>query len=139
MAIPCDPASLARAAACYCFPRGMASGVQVYLACQWANGTPAPPPVVSDVIISNGVGGFCKLVINVGGNIGAEPDPGPASPAVILADGVGGFFQIVADADCNRGTISVAGPATAVPVLVDANSVSWSLVVAPDGSLGATS
>ena len=35
--IACDPASLAKAASCYCFPENLQRGAWVYLLCQWAN------------------------------------------------------------------------------------------------------
>ena len=135
----CDPNALMEVARCFrCLPRGSLLEVQVGLLCQWANGTTPTPPVGSGVVLSNGAGGFCRLVVDVTGNIGADVYPGPAtSPVPVLADGSGGFWQIVTDGDCNRGMTSVAGPATAVPVLVDSNSVSWTLVVDSTGNLGA--
>lgn len=132
----CDPASLARAAACFCFPRGMASQMTAYLACQLANSGFTPP--ITTVIVSNGAGGFCKLVVDTAGNVGAVADPGPATTAAVLADGSGGFWEIIADAGCLRGTLAVAGPATTPPVLDDGSGGQWTLVVDSGGTLGAT-
>jgi hypothetical protein len=92
------------------------------------------------VILSNGAGGYCRLVVDLLGNIGAIPDPGPATaPAPVLSDGNGGFWMIVTDSVCDRGTTSVAGPATAPVVLTDSNNVAWTLIVDSSGNLGATS
>lgn len=110
--------------------------VMVYLLCQWLKkNRPLGSP-----ILSNGAGGFCQLVVDITGKVGAQPSAGPAtSPAPVIADGVGGFWQVVTDSACNRGTTSVAGPATALVVLIDANSVAWTLTVDSSGNLGATS
>lgn len=103
-------------------------------------GNIAPPGTISLVVLSDGAGGFCQLVVDVNGNVGAYSSAGPAiGTAPVIADGSGGFWQIVTNGSCERGTTSVAGPATAPVVLMDSNSVAWTLVVAPDGSLGATS
>jgi len=102
-----------------------------------SHGTPvaATPGVL---VLSNGVGGFCSLVVDILGNVGAVADPGPATSSVVLEDPSAGFWQLVTDSVCNRGTTSVAGPATVAPVLTDANSVDWTLIVDSTGNLGAT-
>ena len=139
--ISCDPQSLITSASCYrCIPRGNLRQVMVYLLCQWTSATitPSTPGVV---IIDNGAGGFCQLVVDVTGNVGAQPVAGPATgPAPVLADGLGGFWQIITDSACDRGTMSVAGPATVpVPTLIDSNSVVWTLIADQFGNLGASS
>jgi hypothetical protein len=91
-------------------------------------------------ILNDGSGGFCQLVVDITGNVGAQASAGPASiPVPVIADGSGGFWMIVTDAVCDRGTTSVAGPATAPVILIDANSVAWTLIVDNMGNLGATS
>jgi hypothetical protein len=135
------PSALASASRCWCLPADRQRAVLLYLACAWSNASVVPPVVPGVVILSNGAGGYCRLVVDLLGNIGAIADPGPATaPAPVLSDGNGGFWMIVTDSVCDRGTTSVAGPATVpVPTLVDSNSVVWGLVVDQTGNLGATS
>lgn len=139
----CSPAAIARASRCYCLPDDRQRAALLWLACAWATAVTVPvttPVTTSDIILSNGTGGFCRLVVDILGNVGAVVDAGPATATVpVIADGVGGFWQIVTDAVCDRGTTSVAGPATAAVVLLDANSVAWTLVADGTGNLGATS
>lgn len=47
----CTPATLARQAACFaCLPRDRMQALLIYLLCQWANGTPTPPPSAGDYL-----------------------------------------------------------------------------------------
>ena len=97
-------------------------------------------PVSGTTILSNGSGGFCQLVVDITGNLGAQSSAGPATvPTPVIADGLGGFWVIVTDSICDRGTNSVAGPATAPVVILDSNSVAWTLIVDATGNLGSTS
>lgn len=136
----CNPATLVRLAKCQaCAPRNAKKAVALWLLCQWLDKKKAGPST-SSIVLSNGAGGFCGLIVDVAGNVGAFPLAGPATiPVPVLDDGVGGFWQIVTDAACNRGTTPVAGPATVPPVLNDAHNVAWTLVVDSSGNLGATS
>jgi hypothetical protein len=134
----CSPTALALAARCFCLPDDRQRAAWISLLCAWAKAAASTPGVV---IIDNGAGGFCQLIVDITGNVGAQPAAGPATaPAPVLSDGVGGFWQIITDSVCDRGTMSVAGPATVpVPTLIDANSVVWTLIVDNGGNLGASS
>lgn len=137
-----DPATIGAAAIQFSglTPQAMQQ-ILTMLVVAWS-AIPVTPPIIPGlVILSDGAGGFCQLVVDITGNVGAQASAGPATaPAPVLADGFGGFWQIVTDSVCDRGTTSVAGPATVpIPTLVDSNAVVWSLVVDQTGNLGATS
>lgn len=108
---------------------------------QYIPAIPPPPPPVppSLIVIDDGTGGLWRLVVDAGGNVGADSTVMPATPDIILADGIGGFWKIVVDVAGHRGTTPSVGPATPVPTLDDGVGGFWKLIVQSDGTLGTVS
>lgn len=132
----CDIDSLVSVSRCFkCIPGSMLLALRTYLICQWQSNV---VPVVTTVIVADGIGGYWQLIVDPLGNVGAEAVAGPQTPDVILADGFGGFWQLIINSGGLVGSTSVVLPATTPPILSDGAGGFWTIIVDQVGDIGAS-
>jgi hypothetical protein len=119
----CDPAALASASRCWCFPADRQRAAMLYLACQWANAGGAPPCTLPTAPIDLGTSAGNKIV------------------TLTWPAGVGATGYIVKRSLISGGPYTVIGTAVALPYtdLTVAYDVTYYYVVSSTNACGESS